>query len=367
MKLSLDNLDDILKTLTIAKDKSASFAEMFDPNQDIENTETNRAVIDMMIERMSAYLMEVSHIDSFLQYTDLEQTPKTDAQHQKIILCQQLCNELKTSSRDLLGWAIALKTKFAIPENPQAITTNDYLVEEYKHHTPTTITPELLTEYDHIREAIKSIHQDVIFIDPQYILDTAGRRLEVKQGSSLMIETEREMNIFVDYGIFQCRKDGLTAAESYYNRNFNTERDNTRKSIIHAYKNSKFALLKILKHIPDHGLIVHDAALQQDFLLLDRGLAKSAQKNTDAMILTHYLTFKNFIITTGAATPIELDKPYAGRILDKYQQILAYDIGSKSYYQGITDLYKIIIHDDITKAVTSRTLPMNYNSLQASH
>ncbi len=364
MRLSLDNLDDIFKILSAAKEKSASFAEMFDPNQDIENNETNCAIIDMMIERMSAYLMEVSHIDSFFQYTDLEQKPKTNEQHQKIIACQQLCNELKTASRDLLGWAIALKTKFAVPTQTNH---NEFVVEEYQHNEPTTITSELLAEYDNLRESIKSIHQDVIFVDPQYILDTAGRRLEVKQGNNLTLETEHEMNIFVDYGIFQCRKDGLTAAEKYYNRNFSAESDSTRKSIIYAYKNSKFALLKILKHVPEHGIIVHDAALQQNFLLLDRGLAKSAQKNPEAMILTHYLTFKHFIITTGAATPIELDKPYAYKILDKYKQVLATEVGSKSYYQGITDLYKIVIHDDITKILNSRELPMKYNSLQSSN
>jgi hypothetical protein len=321
----------------------------------------------MIVERMSTYLMEVSHIDSFFQYTDLEQKPKTNEQHQKIIICQQLCNDLKTASRDLLGWAIAFKTKFAVPIQITQATHSEFIVEDYQYNEPTTITSELLTEYDNIREVIKAIHQDVIFVDPQYILETAGRRLEVKQGNNLMLETEHEMNIFVDYGIFQCRKDRLTAAEKYYNRNFSVEGDQTRKSIIHAYKNSKFALLKILKYVPEHGLIVHDAALQQNFLLLDRGLAKSAQKNPEAMILTHYLTFKHFIVTTGAATPIELDKPYAYKILDKYKQVLATEVGSKSYYQGITDLYKIVIHDDITKVVNSRVLPMNYNSLQSSN
>ena len=364
LKLSLDNLDEMLELLTTSQQKYTSFTKMFNPDQDIENTETNRALVDMMIQSISSYTMEISHIDSFLQYTDLERTQKTEAQQQKIISCQRLCNELKDAARTIMSQAIELKTRFAIPDQVQTSIATEQEIEEYHHNIPSTISPELLAEYDRIQAAMPSLHQDVIFIDPQYILDTAGRRLELKQGSGLMIETEHEMNVFVDYGIFECRKDGLTAAEKYYNRNFASETNSLRKSIIYAYKNNHFALLKVLKHIPEHGILVHDSALQQDFLLLDRGLAASAKKSTNIMILTHYLTFSNFIITTGASTPIELDKPYSTKIIDKYQQLLSYEKGSKPYCQGITDLYKTIIHDNITKVVSSRGLPLNYNSLQ---
>ena len=49
--------------------------------------------------------------------------------------------------------------------------------------------------------------------------------------------------------------------------------------------------------------------------------------------------------------------------LISYKQDSNFDKNKALYFQGITDLYKIIIDDDIAKQVSSNPLPMDYHSM----
>ena len=113
------------------------------------------------------------------------------------------------------------------------------------------------------------------------------------------------------------------------------------------------------------GAIVYDAIQDKEFLLMDKGLCKAAKTGRDYCLLTHYITLPHFILTTGASTPIISNSTAAKKmklifneLVEQHQNKASPD--KKNFYQCITDLYKIVIHDDVAKSISSRGLPMKH-------
>lgn len=364
IELTLENLDQILQTLQTISQQVDKFTKIFNLNQDISDTLENREMLNQSLDSMGSYAIEISHIDSFLQYCDLNPMVLSTEQNRKIISCQELCQILKAESKAIIGLITQIKIKFSNSTANPTISENEYRNSSYVHQELDAIPDTMVNEYDLVKEAIKAVHTNITFVDPGFIFETAGRRLEVLSGStSLHLETEHEMNVFLDFGIFESRKDGLNVAQRYYRNQFHNT-FGMQKVVLSAYNNCRFAILKILKPLPNHGLLVLDESTKEQFIMMDRGLSKSAIYGKRFGILTRYLVLPNFVVTTGAATPIDLDSNSGNYLWSAYEKIMHLNKQSKAYYQGVTNLYKTLIHEDITKTVSSRPLPMNYNALQ---
>ena len=59
-----------------------------------------------------------------------------------------------------------------------------------------------------MRSILSDVHKELLLIDPENMMLTAGKRLEVRDGKTFFLNTEHEMNVMIDYGLFNDRKDG---------------------------------------------------------------------------------------------------------------------------------------------------------------
>ncbi|CAO5682668.1 MAG: hypothetical protein HEEMFOPI_01739 [Holosporales bacterium] len=223
----------------------------------------------------------------------------------------------------------------------------------------------MLKTYQQIRTVLKDIHKEVMFLDTENMINHAAKKLDVMQGKHLFIETEHEMNILCDYGLFQYRKNGKNIAERYYDLH-HTLYSGEKLTLLKAYKEAQFSLLEIVKPVHENRLIVYDHLKDKSFLMVDRSLYQLALKNLRYAILTHYIKMPHFILTTGASTPVLLDSAVGKNMWNIFELLInnhqnKHPLENSAYLQCITDLYKIVIHDDIAKKVTSRGLPMNPN------
>ncbi len=226
------------------------------------------------------------------------------------------------------------------------------------------MSKDLLQMYQQVRDILADIHKEIIFLDPENMVNNAGRRLEVMKGKQLFIETEHEMNVLIDYGLLQYRKDGKNIVERYYDLHYKLYPDQ-KLAVLHAFKQSCFSLLEIIKPVEEYGLIVYDHLTGESLLMIDRGLCKVAKTRPGYVLLTHYLRMPNFVLTTGAPTPVLLNSIVGKSMWKIFERMINHHCHEKKldqsfYLQCITDLFKMAICENVTKAVTSRELPMNY-------
>ena len=225
------------------------------------------------------------------------------------------------------------------------------------------MSEDLLKAYQQVREILKHIHKEVMILDLENMINTVGRRLEVMEGKHLFIETEHEMNILCDYGLFQYRKNGKNVAEHYYDLHHKLY-SSQKLAVLQAYKQARFSFLEIVKPINEHALIVYDPLKGKSFLMIDRGFYQLARKHPGYALLTHYVEMPNFILTTGASTPVLLDSVVGKNMWQIFKRLIDYHRDEKkletsAYFEIITDLFKMVIHENVAKKVASRELPMD--------
>lgn len=376
--LSIGKLDDIYELLNTSYKDAKDTMSLFEGEDTITPSPEKRQLLSVVMDRMGGYVLEVSHVDSFLQSCEIQTL--TSAQETTILQCQHLCRSLKKESQTVFKWASDAKAEFnkmghAIPEDN---AFENALNEGQEHHesseetegvidvTPydaEQITPAMIAEYANTRDILKELHTDMIMIDTEAMFKTEGRRLEAMEGQKLFIETEHEMNVFVDYGMFQYRVNGKNIVERYFDLNASLY-SGDKLTILTALNTAAFSLFDIIKPVGNDGAIVYDAILDKQFLMMDKGLCKAAKTGRDYCLLTHYITLPHFILTTGASTPIISNSAAAKKMKsifnDLAEQQQRKPSPDKQYYQCITDLYKTVIHDDVAKSISSRGLPMKH-------
>lgn len=371
LELSLENLDTIERMLTISYQGSIAVRNNINLDEKITPSPEKRELLNILMDRMSAYLLEVSHVDSFLQYCDLDSNAITPSQNNGIMRCQKLCKNLKDSAREVLRWIVKAKAEFN--ESSWAVLDDaplKFLSEKKsaKFIENETVTDEMMQVYQQFREGYKGIHSDLIFTDAENMMNTAGRRLGVISGKTMHIETEHEMDVLVDYGLFQYRKDGKNIVERYYDLHHKLYSGEKLNALI-ALKNARFSFLKVIKPVHEHGTAVLDPLTNETLLLIDRGLYQVAQKYQNYSVLTHYLIMPGFIMTTGASTPVNLSTPAGMKIQAIFERLISHHrnenvLDQASYFQCITDLFKTAIHEDVAKSVSANQLPFNYHKLR---
>lgn len=372
MTSKLENLQLVYDKLSEAKDNvneilnNLSLEEMF-----VEPFHETHQNLNILLDFFSKFLLETSHIDSFLQNHDTSEINTASFEYQSFLVkCQTLSQEFKEINRRVLEWTVKMKqasndAKYPIPSASEETLEVFSKSPEDEKDLKDSITSKQLEEYQIIRGILKEIHQDLLFLDPSDMTNTSGRRLDVMEGKALFLETEHEMNVFMDYCLFQYYKNGKNIPQRYYNLHHFLY-SGVKLDILKILKNARFSLLKIIEPVEESGIKVYDRLKDETYLMIDKGLHQTAKRNEPYAILTHYLEFPNFIITTGASTPILLTTEIGQEIWNLFINDLVPQRRNETtpaYKQAITDLYKLAIHNDLLKIVGSRDLPMNLHQM----
>jgi hypothetical protein len=305
MQLTLDNLEEIHRMLTVYFDKAMILIKNIDFHANITPSSQSRQSVDAIFDEMSGYLLEVSHISSFLKKYEMYEDQMIPYQQNLFIECQKLCKRIKELFDQVIKWVI--QTKKYLNEKKCPMIDEGHLDNIFTQSSDKNVVSEdLLKAYQQVREILKDIHKEVMILDLENMINTVGRRLKLMQGKHLFIETEHEMNILCDYGLFQYQKNGKNVAEHYYDLHHKLY-SSQKLAILQAYKQARFSFLEIVKPINEHGLIVYDPLKGKSFLMIDKGFYQLARKHPGYALLRHYVEMPNFILTTGASTPVLLD------------------------------------------------------------
>ena len=198
-------------------------------------------------------------------------------------------------------------------------------------------------------------------------IQRCGSRLEILQGNSLLINTEHESKLFFDYCIYQHKQGDLSGIQRSF-KTFAKSYDKEWFEVFEIASQGYFAYLDIIDFVDEDGLVVYDRLRDTMHLMVDKGLNKVAKSLHYYTLVTHVMDFKDFLVTTGASTPVPIhteSELKVQRVFENYlRSVNRGEASIKEEKQYITDIYKICLHEDITGKVSSPLVPFGKKELE---
>lgn len=270
--------------------------------------------------------------------------------------CQELAEKVKN---------ITVEAKSQIPGYEQEAEENTFKAIPSSHSY--TLTEEQIKRYRRIRQMLHDLYPKFLSCLDEETFQRSASRLGILQGRSLLINTEHEMNLFCDYCIYQHKQGDLTGIQRSF-QTFGKLCDQEWSEVFEIASQGYFAYLEILDAVDEDGLVVYDRLRDTLHLMIDNGLNKVAKSLHYYTLVTHVMDFKDFLVTTGASTPIPVHTESGLKVQRRFEAYLrlvnkgAYSVKEEKQY--ITDLYKICLHEDITGKVSSPLVPFGKEALE---
>lgn len=226
---------------------------------------------------------------------------------------------------------------------------------------------EELIRYELIRNILTNLYPKFFTGIDREVIERCGKRLEVFRDNALLLNTEHEGKIFFDYILYTYKVGGINLMQKAFNK-FSQNYEGEVLDIFSAAKDGYFAYLEILRAVGDEGLMVFDRERNSEHLMIDRGLNNVAKRKEKTAIVTNIIKFENYIITTGASTPVAVETE-EGQIIQNifnryYNSIQEGEANEKKRLQYISDMYRTCFKEDITGQVTSPAAPFGKAALK---
>ena len=270
--------------------------------------------------------------------------------------CQELAEKVKN---------ITLEAKSQIPGYDQE--AQEGILKAIPSTHSYTLTEEQVKRYRKIRQMLHDLYPKFVGCLDEETVQRSASRLEILQGRSLLINTEHESKLFFDYCMYQHKQGDLTGIQ----KSFKTFANLYTQEWLEVFEiacQGYFAYLDILDFVDEDGLVVYDRMRDTLHLMVDNGLNKVARSLHYYTIVTHVMNFKDFLVTTGASTPVPVHTESGLKVqrrFEAYLRLVNKGKGSvKEEKQYITDLYKICLHEDITGKVSSPLVPFGKEELK---
>jgi hypothetical protein len=161
-----------------------------------------------------------------------------------------------------------------------------------------------LDEYRRLRDLIRRHHSAVVETLPRATLLKCAKMFGLLRKNKLLLESESELTILMDYCIYTHRQRGRSLMDLYLAKLVTTN-DPADQEIAEAMLKARFSIFKFQQVHPGRGVTVVDLVRGDSLLLVDEALSRSMAKGS--VLATRVLPFPSFWVTTGAGFPISED------------------------------------------------------------
>jgi hypothetical protein len=168
---------------------------------------------------------------------------------------------------------------------PSFLNRSDPVIDEYR----------LFREHTARRQ-----NAAVSILDPDAFRE-AARRLGMMKKKAIVLGSESEMNVIIDFAVYSIRHKGRTATERQLEED-PPETGSVDELACNAMRNSRYRLLLIEKVERGKGLRVVSVLDQERLQIVD--LAFSVSAFPGLMLAGRLLEFPNFYSCTGASLPL---------------------------------------------------------------
>jgi hypothetical protein len=179
-------------------------------------------------------------------------------------------------------------------------------------------TANVIEKYKEYRKVSKELNHKIMdkCLDPD-VFKKSARLLGAARGDILVLDTEDEMNILMDFALREYRANKKTTVEIYQEK-IGGENE-IEKEILDAFISSYTSLFKIISiSKTEKSLTLEDRLNQKENIkIIDRTLSKSAEPGV--LVFIRIVPFKDFNMSAGILFAFygELEKD----ILKKYKML----------------------------------------------
>lgn len=160
---------------------------------------------------------------------------------------------------------------------------------------------ELLARYKQLRQIGLQLNNRLVNTLSRNILDEGGKRLGILKKNALVLDSEDEMAVLMDYCIHDVRRQGVNAIERYLVESPPSP-DSDEMKLLQALRQARYSFFAVESVEPGVGVHVHDLLRDEPLFLIDVGFSQTA---CPGMILAaRVMTPGGIGMTTGAALPV---------------------------------------------------------------
>jgi hypothetical protein len=160
---------------------------------------------------------------------------------------------------------------------------------------------ELLARYQHLRQIGLQLNNRLVETLSRNVLDEGGKKLGILKKNVLVLDSEDEMAVLMDYCIHNVRRQGVNAIERYL-MDSPPSPDSDEMMLLQAMRQARYSLFAVESVEPGVGVHVRDLLGDEPLFLVDVGFSRTAGPG---MILAARVMSPGGIgMTTGAALPV---------------------------------------------------------------
>ena len=185
------------------------------------------------------------------------------------------------------------------------------------------IHAKVLPTYRRFRQLGVALNLKLVKTIDKGALDEAGRRLGILKNGTLVLDTEDQMSVLMDYCLHNVWIDGQNAVQRY--REQSPPRSGSDEMLLlTAMLDGHYALIEVLDTEPGVGLTVRDHLRGVTHFLADIGMSQTAKIGSVFATRLFSLEEHGFLMTGGAGLPVtapvfrkikkELDRRFSPKI-----------------------------------------------------
>ncbi|MHC4173997.1 MAG: SEC-C metal-binding domain-containing protein [Planctomycetota bacterium] len=210
---------------------------------------------------------------------------------------------------------------------------------------------ELVDRYKHFRKINRSLHNAFLSYLPKKGLKECAKKLGISKSGVFVFQEQHEADVLIDYCIYDYHEGGENAVSRYVMENPPTP-DSDEHVVLKAMLESHYSLIQVEDIVEGVGIRAHDLLNNRRFFLVDIGFSQTAGEGV--VIAARIIPFEDFVMTSGAALPVDADT--LTRILDLLNQ--RFDGGPDKFpissSEQKADLTASIIHFCLEADASSR-------------
>lgn len=173
-------------------------------------------------------------------------------------------------------------------------------------------TNEMIARYRQIRAAGIALNNRLVMRLGQDVIDEGARTLGLRRQNVIMMNTEDEAHVLVDFCIHDVRRDGLNAIEQFL-RDVPPAAGSDEDLILQGLLRARFSIFAAESVERGVGVHVRDLVLDERVFLVDIGMSHSL--SVGAGIAMRVFTADGITMTTGTGLPFGTPSPEVRAII----------------------------------------------------
>jgi SEC-C motif len=159
----------------------------------------------------------------------------------------------------------------------------------------------LLPVYKRFRQAGVTLNLKLVKTLSHETLNEGGRRLGMLRKDTLVLDSEDQVSVLMDYCIYNMYKDGRNAVQRYLAES-PPRRDSDETYILNAMLTASYSIFQVVEVERGEGVVFEDVMRGGTSTLIDVSFASIAR--TGMALATRVIPIEDFFMTGGAGLPI---------------------------------------------------------------